>query len=167
MNRGQCPRHQYRQTPVGLAGVYDVLLRLAPASSKVAMPLCRAQAARTNNVATAAPLASPRRIFNSIIGTLRNNGEIYFDHPAYLINGTANRFGIIHHLCCHLCWKWRYRLRHNTMIASKYKTLPMADRWLFCPLPASQMAMSSSLLSGPGGLVTWLWRATTLLWVAQ
>ena len=62
--------HQYRQTPVGVGGVYGVLLRLAPALSKVFMPLCSAQAARTNNFATAAPLASPRRIFKSIIGTL-------------------------------------------------------------------------------------------------
>ena len=49
------------------------------------------------------------------------------------------------------------------MIASKYKTLPMADRWLFCPLPASQLnGNSSSFPTDPGGLVNWLWRAAVL-----
>ena len=44
---------------------------LTPASAKVAIPLCVAKAARTSNVAVAAPLPSPRRMPRSMIGCLR------------------------------------------------------------------------------------------------
>ena len=56
MNRGQCPRHQYRQTPVGLAGVYGVaLLRLAQPCQRWPCRLCQGTGGpKYNNVATAA-----------------------------------------------------------------------------------------------------------------